>query len=94
MMKIERVVDALGALGVKVSKVVLTDDPEGEDDELKITEEVGVQVGDGYLIANRWSEAEEAMYSGPSRARTPQGVVHVAEDIERMLTEAVSVQNC
>lgn len=91
-MKIQAIAKSLGGLGVRVSKVVITDEPEVEDSELKITEEVGVQVGSGYLIANRWSEAEEAMYSGPSRQRTRDGVTLLAADLKTMLADAQACQ--
>jgi hypothetical protein len=92
-MNIQAIAGALGKHGVRVAKIVLAAEPEVEDDELEITAEVGVQVGGDYLIANRWSEAEEALYSGPSRARTPEGVALLAKDVGKMLAEGQAGQS-
>ncbi len=42
----------LVAAGVEVQKVVLSDDFEMEDDSIKVTPTISVQVGETYLIVN------------------------------------------
>lgn len=87
-MKMSAIASALERRGVKVLKIEESDEPEVEDDSLQITEEVHVQVGVNYLIANRWSEAEQAMYSGPSRSRSMAGVELLSADLKAMVKAA------
>ena len=82
---LDGIAQALRAAGVPVMSISESDVPELEDDELAVTPDVTVQVGYDYLIANRWSECEQAMYHGENRDRNAAGVALLASDLQQFM---------
>ncbi len=82
------IASALRSRGFDGATASESSDPSVEDDEVRITNAVHVQVGDTYLIANRWSEEECAMYHGKTRDRSMQGLEGLVLDVRDHLSAA------
>lgn len=54
--------------------VVYSQDYQVEDDEVELGGDYHIQVGEDYLILNRWDEEEQAMYHGKP-SKNPHEVV-------------------
>ncbi len=86
VLTLEGIAQCLREAGVPVMSISEADEPGLEDDELTVTPDVTVQVGYDYLIANRWSESEQAMYHGECRKRTADGVALLVADLKQFMT--------
>lgn len=74
---VDEVVKLLQALGFLVLDYEEAD--ESSDAEVTLTDLVSVQVGEGYLIANRWYNEKEAMLSYPARIHPRELVVDLVQ---------------
>lgn len=69
MARIDRIADFLRQNSLPVLSVHSSEFPDAEDDEIKLTERVALQVGANYFIAVKWNAAGDALKFYPTRGK-------------------------